>query len=169
MADNFKWDDNALIPSKVTIDFSPLTDSKDDKAVEFFEFSRTDLTEFVSESLDLQVYETEEDGKTLKLTPETKQPIKRPFQEVAKDASASLFKFLALATRSKRKAAFFEGLPLTGTALAGLSEMLTELNHVGEVIAASGNWMVLPTMMEMWAEARNKKDESVSPTETSQA
>jgi hypothetical protein len=160
----FQWDENALIPSEITVDFKKIDPEHGDVVV-FYELPRVHLMEFVSSSLDLQVYETNEDG-TVKLKEGTETPTKRPITEVEKDSSKHLFKYLALSSRGKKDEKFFEKLPLTTVAIGKLTEMLLEINHVQEIIATSGNWLMLPTMLEMYAEA---KSESESPQATSPA
>lgn len=161
----FQWDADALVPEVIEIDFAPIT-GKEDK-VAFHEFPRMILTEFVEESLALKVIKLKEDG-----TPEKDDDgneIRKSFGEVEKEHSAFLFKYLAKAAKDKKTAEEFGKMDLTVKAMSGLVDMLLKLNHVDEVLATSGNWLMLPTVMAFLAEADAKSQESASQSVTSEA
>lgn len=167
MKSKYQWDIAALVPEVIEVDFAKLTDKEEPQEVKFYEFTRTDLTTFVEESLALKVIETEKDGTPKK--DEQNNEIRKPFRDVEKEHSAFLFKWLAVGTRNAKKADYFEKLPLTATAIAALVNMLLKLNHVDEVLATSGNWLMLPTVMEFLAAADEKSNESANPNVTSPA
>lgn len=151
----FKWDESALKPAEVTIDFSDLTKTKDDK-VTFYELPRTDLVEFVAESLEKRVVEEIKNPTTGEVERNDDGSVKtktRPFRDVEAEHSAYFFKYLAVSSRGAKDCAFFQALPLTVTALDGLVDMLLKMNHVEEVLATSGNWLMLPTIKSLFAEA----------------
>lgn len=147
----FQWDDSVLTPDSITVNFSKLTTKDEDAAVEFYELPRQTLVEFVAESLEKKIYETGEDGKLTK--DDEGKEIKRSFKQVELEHSKFLFKYLSKSTRGKRPEKFFESLELTATMLTGLVDMLLKLNHIEEVLATSGNWLMLPMMRDLFAEA----------------
>lgn len=164
----FQWDASALIPDTVEIDFSSLTDNAETPdLVTFTELSRTDLVIFVEESLELNVIKLKTDG-----TPETDEDgkqVRKKFAEVEKEHAAFLFKWLEKACQSKKKAKDFETMKLTVPAIAALVDMLLKLNHVDEVLATSGNWLMLPQAMAFLAAANAGSSESENPNQTSPA
>lgn len=164
----FQWDADALTPDVVKIDFAKLTGTKDAEVITFYEFSRTELTDFVAGSLELKIFETEPDGSVKKDAEGV--DIRKKFSEVADEHSAFIFKALATATRSEKDEKFFADLPITAKGMAALVDMLLKLNHVDEVLATSGNWLMLPTVMEILGQAADaKSNESESQRTTSEA
>lgn len=160
----FAWDDSALIPTTIDIDFASLLTGKDaaDAKVTFHEFPRSELVAFMEESLEKKIYvpdptgKLEEDGSVAM--------IKLPFKDVESDHSAFLFKYLSIGCRGQRKAAWFEKLPLTISGITALVDMLLKLNHIEEVMASQGNFMMLPTLRDLFGAANARNSEAPAPT-----
>jgi hypothetical protein len=161
----FKWDDSALIPESVEIHY-PVKFAEDGSVLEtvtvqHFELARPHLVQFIAEALDknfVREIETEVDGKKVM---ESKRV---PFKDVEEEQRALLFDGLAKSTRGKKDAKFFEKLSIGARGMDALVEMFFALNHIAEVTATGGNWMLLPTMREAMAEAANPDSESQNAT-----
>jgi hypothetical protein len=163
-ASEFKWDDNALIPDSVEVTFQSKDDDKFKKEkVTFYEFPRLTLVEFVTESMD---------KKFIEIDAETGQPkrdendiiIRRPFGDVADEQAELLFKYLAKASRDVKDIGFFRDLDLTSKGMYALVDMLLSINHLNEILATGGNWLMLPTVREMLSGAEKVVSESQKPT-----
>lgn len=166
----FQWDDKALIPETVEINYP--VEFKDDGSVKktekvhHFELARPDLVSFIAGAIDKHFFiETEEevDGEKQKVTK------RRPFTEVADEQAALLFDGLAKTTKGKKDAEFFTGLRLGPNGMNAIVEMFFSLNHIQEVIATGGNWLMLPTVREAISaeetqETKNPGSESPKPT-----
>lgn len=168
---NFVWSDGALIPASLTINFPIFNergipveegDSIKTEAVKFYELPRTDLVQFMEESLQLKVIET------LDETEEREDPItgdkvavpktrKLPFTQVADEHGDLLFKYLAKMTNGAKDATYFKELPLRADGIAGLVQMFMEVNHVAEILATQGNWLMLPDIQRVLREPESKE------------
>jgi len=160
----FKWDDSALIPATLTVDFTPLLPegSSEPAKVTFHEFSRTELTAFMTDGMLSNVFEMEEDGITAKRDTQG-LPIKRPFEAVEKYNSQILFEHLSVSTGRAKPPEFFAGLRFTASTMAAFLDAWMKMQHIEEVIATSGNWMMLPTITNLFAGAN--ESESVTQAE----
>lgn len=163
MKKNFVWDETVLIPESVTIPFplldktgAPVQDDGKTKTedVVFREFTRTDLIAFMKEEKDLQVVRTLEE-KEKKIDPVTGDEIevpkleRIPFDEVAAQHSDFVFKWLSKMTRGAKPPKFFEDLDIGTRGLGALVKMMSEVNHIEEVLASAGNWLMLPRIQEV--------------------
>lgn len=164
---HFKYDETALDADRVTVDFGKITGTTDGSdAVEFVELSHPKLREFIKESIAIKTIVEDLDEKGEPKKNETGEPLmkSRPVEEIAEESFGHLCKWLAEATRGKRKAAYFEKLDMTATMVASLADMLLKINHVEEVLAARGNLLMLPQTMTLFAAANEEPSESPGPT-----
>lgn len=172
MSKDFKWDNSALKPSTITVDFTDLLPDKAPKtfaqgadAVVFREFSRTDLVSFIDESLSKQIYKPKLVDGVAATDTEGNEILERvPFIEVESDHSAFLFKYLAVSCRNAKDAEWFAKLDFTISGLTAIVDMLLVLNHVEEVLATQGNFMMLPTIRDLFAATAEKSSENPAPT-----
>jgi hypothetical protein len=151
----FKWDDKALIPDSIEIVFPTEVTGKEEVKVKFYEFPRPVLVEFVAEALDKNFVTKNE---------ETGEVSRAPFKQVADEQSELLFKYLAKATRDTQDIKFFKKLALTSGGMYALVEMLLATNHLDEILATGGNWLLLPSVREMMTEAKSAISEILPQT-----
>jgi len=165
MTNKFQWDDSALVPDSIEINY-PVKFNEDGtvaetETVRHFELARLDLVKFIADALDkkfVREVEVEEDGQKV-----TKAE-RVPFLEVEEEQRKLLFDGLAKTTRGKKDAKFFEKLTIGARGMDALVEMFFELNHIEEVTATGGNWLMLPTVREAMSEAEAGSSESPSAT-----
>lgn len=171
----FVWDSSALTPETADVPGFPVSMRKDGTVetedLQFIEFTRTNLVDYVTEGYDVEMYREvekellDEDG-TLKPTKITERI---PIKEIDAKQSAVLFKYLSLASwdgskRGVKPPKFFENAPLTGGQISALADMLNQINHIDAILGTGGNWLVLPTIRRL-----READESESQTATLQA
>jgi hypothetical protein len=134
----FSWDASALVREIVTI-------SIEGEELIFTEFSKSNCDRFLSECVETKVTEEVPDpdnaGKTLFK--------RRPVSEVTKQQSALVNKWLAVASGKDIK--FFTRLEetISSWAYGHLVEMLFSINHVNDILAIGGNYLLLPTALEV--------------------
>lgn len=173
MSTKFQWDDSALIPESVEVNYP--VEFKEDGTVKktekilHFELARPDLVKFIAEALDKNfIREVEKDFDGEKKTVQERVP----FREVEAEQSKLLFEGLAKSTRGKKDAEFFANLNIGARGMDALVEMFFSLNHIQEVTATGGNWLMLPTVREALSEAEtaetktteDQSSESQTPT-----
>jgi hypothetical protein len=175
MTNKFQWDDSALVPESVEVNYP--AEFKEDGSVKktdkvlHFELARPDLVAFIADALDknfIKEVEKEIDGEKKTVTERI------PFREVEAEQSRLLFDGLAKSTRGKKDAEFFEKLEIGARGMDALVEMFFALNHIQEVTATGGNWLMLPTVRAIseaeTAETKTTEDpSSESQTPTSEA
>lgn len=160
-SNTFKWDDKALVPDSVEVNF-PLPSGGKEK-VTFYEFPRMVLVEFIAESMEKKFIETEEDGQPKK--DENGIIVRRPFGDVADEQSDLLFKYLAKASRGAKDIDFFKEADIPSKGMYALVDMIMSINHLDEILATGGNWLMLPTVREMLSEVKaDEQSESQKPT-----
>jgi hypothetical protein len=161
----FVWDDSALEPEVITVNF-PVGVGKDGgkqtEEVKFIELPRKVLIEFISEAIDKDLI-----TRTKGADGEEKIE-RRPLKDVATEQEKILFKYLAKGTwdgsqREVKKPEFFEKLDLSANGMANLIEMFLALNHIEEIAATGGNWFLLPQVRRISA-AGAEESESPKPT-----
>jgi hypothetical protein len=162
MTDRFKWDDKALIPDSVEVTLPAEVTGSEKVKVKFYELSRPDLVGFVAEAID---------KKFVNVNDETGDISRTPFKDVEAEQSKLLFKYLAIATKNVHSAEFFENLALTSGGLYALVSMLLTVNHLDEILATGGNWLLLPSVRTMLTEEAEKteSDESLIHQPTTEA
>jgi hypothetical protein len=161
----FKWNDSALVPEVIEVNY-PTKFNEDGTVattenVVHTELVRKDLVEFIAEALDknfIREVEVEVDGE------KTTKPERIPFKEVEAEQAGLLFKYLAKTTKGKKDAKFFEKLEIGARGMDALVEMFFELNHIQEVTATGGNWLMLPTIRQAMSEVEAQESESQKPT-----
>lgn len=146
----FQWDASALLP-----DYAEVPDLYGKNEVLILtEFPRTVLNDFIEECLNKDLSMTEEievpsevDGE-----PPVKTAVKKqmPFVEVAKQQAEGIFKYLSLATGNKQDAEYFRAAPMTSNGLGKLVELLYDLNHLDDILAARGNYLLLPSIYQAY-------------------
>ena len=146
----FEWDASALLP-----DYAEVPDLHGaDEIITLSEFSRTTLNEFIEDCLnrDLSVEEEIEIPSDIEGEEPTRRKIKKslPFVEVAKQQSEGVFKYLSLATGGKQNEDYFRSAPLTSNGLGKLVELLYDLNHLDDILAARGNYLLLPSIYQAY-------------------
>jgi hypothetical protein len=144
----FKWDPSCLIPDQIELDFGAL-DPKGPFIMR--EMSRNDLMDFVVESIDKKF--VDEEGN------------RQAFVTTAREQEAVLWKYFSLSTSygetsNKRTVKFFEELKLTGSALGNLIEAFFEINHLDEILATGGNWLMLPNVRAIQRQTEAEENES---------
>lgn len=173
MSKDFKWDNSALKPTTIIVDFTELLPQDADKTstagadkIEFREFPRTDLVAFIEESLSKKIWieKVGEDEKPI-LDAENNPVLERlPFGKVEQDHSAFLFKYLSVGCRGVKSADWFAGLDFTISGLTAIVDMLMTLNHVEEVLSTQGNFMMLPTIRDLFAATAERNSDPQAPT-----
>ena len=144
----FKWNPECLVPDEIEVDLGA-ADPKSPFTMR--ELSRTDLLSFVGECIDKKFIK--EDGE------------RAPFIEVAKEQEEVINRYLALSTSygeasNKRKPEFFAKLDIPTSAYGDLIEAFFDINHLDEILATGGNWLMLPTVREV--QKRSEASESAS-------
>lgn len=134
----FKWNPECLKPSQETIDFGRELDPNGPFILR--ELSRTDLLSFIETSIEKKFLK--EDGE------------REPFMTVVKDQEPMINKYLSLATSygeesNKRSEEFFAKLDIPTHAYGDIIELFFEINHLDEILATGGNWLMLPTVREI--------------------
>ena len=138
MAVKFSWDTSALVREVVTLNIEG-----DD--ITFTEFSKSNCDKFLAECVETKVTEEipdpDNEGKTLFK--------RRPVSEVTKQQTTLINKWLAVA--SGKDAKFFAKLEdtISSWAYGHLVEMLFSINHVNDILAIGGNYLLLPTALEV--------------------
>jgi hypothetical protein len=137
VAKQFKWNPECLVPSSIDIDFGPA-----DPGGPFIlrELSRTDLLTFINECIEKKFIK--EDGE------------REAFGVVVKEQEEVINKYFALATsygdeKNKRTPEFFATLEIPTMAYGDLIEAFFNVNHLDEILATGGNWLMLPTVREI--------------------
>lgn len=176
----FVWSDGALIPAALTINI-PLfntdgtmqmeSDAPGAKpkteAVRFYELPRKKLVQFLADSTGLKVIEELEEmedrfdpvsGDTVQVHKTKKLPI----EQVANEHSDLFFIWLAEMTNGAKTAQYFEDLPIGSNGIAALVEMFMEVNHVNEVLASSGNWLMLPEIQKVLRKPEEGEEKAAS-------
>jgi hypothetical protein len=145
----FVWDADDLIPSEVTIKFPPIKDGKPDytapaekqEEVTFYELPNLKLLQFVTESENMVIYQPSPED-----TPTERKGKYRPVQDVGREHSDFLNKWLSISCRGARSPEWFEQQELGVSAVIKLCDMISQINHVIEIMASQGNWFMLPLM-----------------------
>lgn len=135
----FKWAPECIVPDSLEID---LGQADPNGAFILRELSRTDLLAFVGECIDKKF--VNEDGD------------RQPFLEVAAEQSEVIDKYLSKSTsysgedsKNYRSPEFFKTLDIPTRVYGDLIEAMFEVNHLDEILATGGNWLMLPTVREV--------------------
>lgn len=170
MAKKFTWDEGVLSPDTVVVPFLRPADEPGGEPipenVTFYEFSRTDLIEYLESSKKLKIYKELKETEEVEDEDNPGKMVERPKRErlslgkIGEEHAAFMFKWLEKLCRGSHKADWFANLNLTASMLGKLAEMMYNINHIEEVVAASGNWLMLPTVQKMLAEIEEKEPES---------
>lgn len=133
----FKWNPECLVPDFLEIDLG-----KADPGAPFTlrELSRTDLLGFIEECIDKKFID--EDGN------------REVFSKVAKEQEEVLNRYLSKATSyglkdNNRTPEFFAKLDIPTSAYGDIIEVFFDINHLDEILATGGNWLMLPTVREL--------------------
>lgn len=148
MGKEFKWNPDCLIPDEATVDFGK-ADPKGPFVMR--ELSRTDLLAFVVECIDKEFVDAE--GK------------RDPFAQIAAQQADVLNRYFAASTSygdkdNKRTAEFFAKVDIPTRAYGDLIELFFDLNHLDEIMATGGNWLMLPRVREIQKQAEAEEEKS---------
>jgi hypothetical protein len=164
----FTWDSTSLVPETVTVDFP--TSAKVDAEVEtitFVEFSRIKNEKFIAEcvetrvgkevqkDVDVEVQDPDNPG-ALKTVKQSKKVYEaNPINDVTSQQAGIIIKWLAESTQrgpTPRTVAYFKKVTeeyIGSWGLGHLAEMLFAINHTSEIMAISGNYLLLPRILEL--------------------
>jgi len=144
----FKWNPDCLVPDSIEI---PLGAADPKGPFTMRELSRTDLLKFVGECIDKKFIK--EDGE------------REPFVKVATEQEEVLNRYFAMSTSygdkdNKRTPEFFAKLDIPTSAYGDLIEAFFDINHLDEILATGGNWLMLPTVREVQKQSEALENES---------
>ena len=133
----FKWDASVLTPSKQDIEINGET-------ITLIEFPRTVTEQFIIESIEKKLSKEEkykdDDGV------EQTRNVRIPMKDVLSQQSELVNRYLSKATKGVKTPKFFETAEFTANAYGHLVELLFELNHIEDILAVGGNWLVVPNI-----------------------
>lgn len=155
----FKWNPECLQRDEFEVDLG----AADPKGTPFklYEMSRTPLLAFVEECIDKKFIDAEGD--------------RLPFTQVEKEQAEVLHKYLSESTKTPgllqkgdynpdkdlnfRSAEFFASLDIPARAFGDLIEGWFACQHLEEILATGGNWLMLPTVREIQRRSEAEDDE----------
>jgi len=164
----FSWDSSALVPETVTVSF-PTSDMVDSESevITFVELPRIKNEKFISEcvetrigkevqkDVEVEVQDTDNPGGLKTITQSKKVYEANPISDVTSQQAGIVIKWLAEATQrgpTPKDEAYFKNVTenyIGSWGLGALVEMLFAINHTTEIMALSGNYLLLPRMLEL--------------------
>ena len=158
MSKSFEWDDSALIPDSVEVNM-PTKDPKAKEKITFYELPRIELIAFIKEGVDTKfVKEPEKEGDLPKAV---------EFAIVEETQLKVMCKYLAKSCRGAKDEDYFISLDWHPGMIKAFASLLTELNHLEEIMVSGGNWLALPAVSEALSAANKtavEESESQKPT-----
>jgi len=168
MDTKFTWDVTALVPETAIVNFPTSADiSAPTEQIIFIEFPRAKNEKFISEcvetrigkevekDVEVEVPDTDNPGALKTIVQSKKVYEANPIEDVTTQQAGIIIKWLSEATQrgsTPRDVEYFKNVTenyIGSWGLGNLVEMLFAINHTSEIMALSGNYLLLPRMLEL--------------------
>lgn len=155
-AKKFKWDSSCLERDECEIDLRNADPSG--RPFKFYELARTQLLKFVEECIDKDFLNDKgEREEFTKIAGEQAEVLHRYFSESTKTPSLlQKGEYDPAADKNYRSPEFFAGLDIPTRAFGNLVECYFQVQHLEEILATGGNWLMFPTVREIQRRAETE-------------